>query len=166
MGCRPVSSGCDHCVGLQLHNDWLRANGRPTTSSLQPPALQQPEISRVRTFAREDHVVVAPGSDLFDEAISDEQLDYIILTIASRPDVLFYWFTKHAERQRDYLLALASYPNTPGSRPRPKWPLANVRIGVSVEDNNTYRARAPYLFETPAMFRIVRFKPVLGPVDI
>src|SRR3546814_6748063 len=57
MGCRPVSSGCDHCVGLQLHNDWLRANGRPTTSSLQPPALQQPEISRVRTFAREDHVV-------------------------------------------------------------------------------------------------------------
>src|SRR3546814_2379824 len=82
MGCRPVSSGCDHCVGLQLHNDWLRANGRPTTSSLQPPALQQPEISRVRTFAREDHVVVAPGSDLFDEAISDEQLDYIILTIA------------------------------------------------------------------------------------
>src|SRR3546814_17687473 len=71
---------------------------------------------RVRTFAREDHVVVAPGSDLFDEAISDEQLDYIILTIASRPDVLFYWFTKHAERQRDYLLALASYPNRSEAR--------------------------------------------------
>src|SRR3546814_12222944 len=86
MGCRPVSSGCDHCVGLQLHNDWLRANGRPTTSSLQPPALQQPEISRVRTFAREDHVVVAPGSDLFDDEIRDEQLDYIILTHASRPE--------------------------------------------------------------------------------
>lgn len=166
MGCRPVSSGCEHCVGLKLHNNWLRQNGRPTTSTLQPPTLQQPEIGRVRAFAREDHVVVAPGSDLFDEAISDEQLDYIILAIASRPDVLFYWFTKHAERQRDYLLALSTYPNTPGSRPRPKWPLANVRIGVSVEDNDTYRQRAPYLFETPASFRIVRFEPVLGPIDI
>lgn len=166
MGCRKVSSGCERCVGVQLQNDWLSRNGRPPSAELMAPQVVQSEFARVKTFAREDHIVVAPGSDLFDEAISDEQLDRIILAIESRPDVLFYWFSKHAERQRDYLLALASYPHAPGDRVRPHWPLANVRIGVSVEDGATYRARAPYLFETPAMFRILRFEPVLGPIDI
>src|SRR3546814_12414467 len=107
---------------------------------------------RVRTFAREDHVVVAPGSDLFDEAISDEQLDYIILTIASRPDVLFYWFTNHAQRPRHYLLALPSYPHTPASPPRPTFPLATLPFGSPFHAHNPFPSPPPYLFLTPPIF--------------
>ncbi|NKF24135.1 DUF5131 family protein [Solimonas marina] len=166
MGCRPVSAGCEHCVGLKLQNDWLARNGRPASPTLLPPWVQTSELARVSGFSREDHVVVAPGSDLFDEGVSDDQRDQIIHAIESRPDVLFYWFTKHADRQRDYLLALAAYPHAPGEPLRPRWPLQNVRIGVSVEDAASYRERAPYLFETPAVFRILRFEPLLEPIDV
>ncbi|MGH8445942.1 MAG: DUF5131 family protein [Solimonas sp.] len=166
LGCRPVSVGCEHCTGLKLQNAWLTRNGRETHTKLQAPIELAQEYERIKHFARDAQVVVAPGSDLFDEAVSDATRDHIIRSIASRPDVLFYWFTKHADRQRDYLLALSAFKATPGTAPRPVWPLPNVRIGVSIEDDDTYRQRAPFLFETPAMFRILRFEPLLGPVNI
>lgn len=49
--------------------------------------------------------------------------------------------------------------------PAGPWPLPNVHLGVSVEDQATADARIPMLFELPAALRWVSYEPALGPVN-
>ena len=46
------------------------------------------------------------------------------------------------------------------------WPLPNVWLGTSIEDQATADARIPPLLETPASVRFVSAEPLLGPVDL
>jgi protein gp37 len=45
------------------------------------------------------------------------------------------------------------------------WPLPNVWLGVSVEDQQRADERLPHLLRTPAAVRWVSAEPLLGPVD-
>ena len=47
-----------------------------------------------------------------------------------------------------------------------RWPLANVWLGVSVEDQATADERIPLLLQTPAAVRFISAEPLLGPVDL
>lgn len=46
------------------------------------------------------------------------------------------------------------------------WPLPNVWLGVSVEDQATANERIPLLLKTPAAVRWISAEPLLGPVDL
>lgn len=46
------------------------------------------------------------------------------------------------------------------------WPLPNVWLGVSVEDQTRADERIPHLLATPAAIRFVSAEPLLGPLDI
>lgn len=46
-----------------------------------------------------------------------------------------------------------------------KWPLPNVWLGVSVE-NNEHRHRITVLQQTPAAIRFISYEPALGPLDL
>ncbi|WP_321385697.1 phage Gp37/Gp68 family protein [Rhizobium sp.] len=46
------------------------------------------------------------------------------------------------------------------------WPLPNVWLGVSVEDQRRADERIPILLDTPAAIRWISAEPLLGPVDI
>ena len=48
----------------------------------------------------------------------------------------------------------------------PQWPLPNVWIGTSIEDQATADARIPHLLATPAAVRFTSAEPLLGPVDL
>jgi len=50
--------------------------------------------------------------------------------------------------------------------PAGRWPLPNVWLGVSVEDQATADERIPVLLETPAAIRWVSYEPAIGPVDL
>ena len=45
------------------------------------------------------------------------------------------------------------------------WPLPNVWLGVSAEDQSRAYERVPELLATPAAIRFVSYEPALGPVD-
>lgn len=47
-----------------------------------------------------------------------------------------------------------------------KWPLPNLWLGVSVEDQDSAVDRIPYLLDTPAAVRFVSVGPLLGPIDL
>ena len=49
---------------------------------------------------------------------------------------------------------------------RSRWPLPNVWLGVSVEDQATADERIPLLLDTPAAVRFVSAEPLLGPIDL
>jgi protein gp37 len=46
------------------------------------------------------------------------------------------------------------------------WPLPNVHLGVSVEDQQRAEERVPLLLETPAEVRWLSCEPLLGPLDL
>jgi protein gp37 len=46
------------------------------------------------------------------------------------------------------------------------WPLPNVWLGVSCEDQPRADERIPLLLETPAAVRFVSVEPLLGPIDV
>ncbi len=47
-----------------------------------------------------------------------------------------------------------------------KWPLPNVWLGVSVEDQKRADVRIPILLDTPAAIRWISAEPLLGPINI
>lgn len=49
---------------------------------------------------------------------------------------------------------------------RDNWPLSNVWLGVSAEDQERADKRIPLLLLTPAAVRFVSLEPLLGPVDL
>jgi protein gp37 len=52
------------------------------------------------------------------------------------------------------------------SEPMSRWPLPNVWLGVSVEDQARADERIPLLLQTPAAVRFLSCEPLLGPVDL
>jgi protein gp37 len=46
------------------------------------------------------------------------------------------------------------------------WPLPNVHLGVSVEDQKTADERIPLLLDVPAAVRWISAEPLLGPIDL
>jgi len=47
-----------------------------------------------------------------------------------------------------------------------KWPLFNVWLGVTAENQQAADERIPILLQTPAVIRFVSCEPLLGPIDL
>lgn len=77
----------------------------------------------------------------------------------------FRW--AHNRRDAGYLADCISASDNPCATGRAGrlWPLPNVWLGVSAEDQPRADERIPHLLETPAAVRWVSLEPLLGPVD-
>jgi protein gp37 len=178
-GCTKVSPGCDHCYaetfaerfrGVAGHHF---ANGFDVT--LRPERLGQP-----LRWRRPRRVFVNSMSDLFHDAVPDEYIAEVFAVMAAANWHTFQVLTKRHGRLRSLL-------NSPAFRelvqlesatlahegidiitnnPWENWPLPNVWIGCSVEDQQWADIRIPALLDTPAACRFLSCEPLLGPVDL
>jgi len=127
---------------------------------------------------RPRRIFVNSMSDLFHENVPDEWIDRIFAVMALCPQHIFQVLTKQPERMRKYLLgksdknhraavwmAMASFDEGLGM-PCPEWPLPNVWLGVSVEDQDVLNKRVWTLLKTPAAVRFLSAEPLLGPLDL
>ena len=118
-------------------------------------------------------------SDLFHEDLPDEAIDKVFAVMALSPQHTFQVLTKRAERMREYLTRIDQEPAQetarriaaawPGNHPIPReivFPLPNVWLGVSTEDQARADERIPDLLATPAAVRFLSCEPLLGPVDL
>jgi protein gp37 len=122
-------------------------------------------------------VFVNSMSDLFHEALPDEAIDHMFAVMALCPHLTFQVLTKRPKRMMEYLSSdernMASMMAedallqelTGGETMGRRWPLPNVWLGVSVENQETAYERIPLLLQTPAAVRFVSYEPALGPVD-
>ena len=136
-------------------------------------------------------VFVNSMSDLFHEKLTNEQIAAVFGVMAACPQHTFQILTKRAARMREWFafmgadapgrvanaevrgcsLAAARVFGTsvaalhPVVRGEVPWPLPNVWLGVSAEDQAAADARIPQLLDTPAAIRWVSYEPALGPVD-
>ncbi|OYZ15612.1 MAG: hypothetical protein B7Y35_05970 [Sphingomonadales bacterium 28-64-96] len=133
--------------------------------------------------------------DLFHEAVPDAWIDRQFAVMALTPQHTHMVLTKRPERMRAYMTGLGSNvsdglrlawrknaiadaafdlrgssgPNGERRYPPqhwPEWPLPNVWLGTSVEDQRAADERIPHLLATPAAVRFLSCEPLLGPVDL
>lgn len=175
-GCAKVSQGCKNCYALR---DWPRLAANPKTVYFgreftdvrcHPDRLEQP-----MRWTKPRMIFVNSMSDLFHDDVPDEFIDRVFAVMARARHHTFQVLTKRPERMREYLntsdrigrVAAASHevPYCAMEWIR-EWPLPNVWLGVSVEDQATAAERIPLLLDTPAAVRWVSAEPCLGPIDL
>lgn len=171
-GCTKVSPGCDNCYAETFAERFRGTPGHHFEQGfdmvLRPERLDEP-----LKWKKPRRVFVNSMSDLFHEAIPDEYIVEVFARMWWSPAHTFQVLTKRHGRMRSLLprveeplrqrerdLALVDHP-TPLT-----WPLPNVWLGVSVEDQKWADIRVPALLDTPAAVRWLSCEPLLGPVDL
>lgn len=72
----------------------------------------------------------------------------------------------HLMESKAWPVASEGDPEDPSDITLKTWPLPNVWLGVSVEDQKRADERIPDLLATPAAVRWISAEPLLGPVDL
>ena len=192
-GCSRVTDGCRNCYAEDQAArivkqdrergvpegegayDGLLARGGLWNGQIKivPELLDQP----IR-WTKPRKIFVNSMSDLFHENVSEETIQRIFAVMASSPQHQFQILTKRAKRMRDLLkgkdlrwvvnaqMALTNEGVIPPGNHNISWPLSNVWLGVSVEDQATANERVPYLLDTPAAVRWLSMEPLLGPASL
>ena len=177
-GCTKVSPGCDHCYAETIAHRFAGTKAYPDgfQVTLRPERLDQP--LRWRGSKR---VFVNSMSDLFHDDVPDEYIGSVFEVMAKAPQHTFQILTKRPGRMRSLLKRWAAQgtaedwagPGTAVFRRADKvwvgpirWPLPNVWLGVSAEDQRWADVRIPVLLDTPAVVRFVSAEPLLGALDL
>lgn len=170
VGCTKVTPGCDHCYAETLVNRFAGSKGFPErfdTMVLRPHFLDLP-----LRWRKPRRVFVNSLSDLFHADVPDEFIAQVFAVMAACPQHTFQLLTKRHGRMRsllnsgEFFSAVADHAIEACGLPGIPWPLPNVWLGVSVEDQARADLRIPALLETPAAVRWVSAEPLLGDVDL
>ena len=158
-GCAPVSSGCASCLSANVIGFYSRRNAeerlvRPTASGyrwsgltkLRPDALVDPF-----EWPSESRVVVCSHSDLFQDGVPEEFIadafdvmantDHTYLISTKRPHRMAEWFSSATGVNARNTIESQGY----------EWPLSNVWLGTSVENQAAANHRIPPLLSVPGL---------------
>lgn len=187
--CEKVSPGCEHCYSEHANSRCLPKNGTGLPFDRRSRDLVDIEIDEKILMQplhwREPRkVFVCSQTDLFGEFVPDELIDRVFALMALSRQHTFQVLTKRASRMRDYLLSRKTSsrwwkaacprgyafdfqsPLDGGTYSLLPFPLPNVWLGVSCEDQQRADERIRDLLETPAAVRFVSAEPLLGSVDL
>jgi protein gp37 len=192
LGCSKVSPGCDHCYAItqatirggnphpkvaaafagltertEGGQDWTGRVNLLTERLTQPLSWRKPKRIFVNSLA-----------DLFHEDVPDDFIVQVFAVMASAQRHSFQVLTKRHGRMRSLLSSSAFQAavtsaaarllrvGQPDFRALDVWPLPNVWLGVSAEDQHWAAIRVHALLATPAAVRWVSAEPLIGPIDL
>jgi protein gp37 len=105
-------------------------------------------------------------SDLFHEGVPDEYIGKVFLNMAMADQHTFQVLTKRPERMAAWMKGFGARLGVPLSGLGLSWPLPNVWLGTSVENQYWVDQRLPHLAEVPAAVRFLSVEPLLKPVNL
>jgi protein gp37 len=191
-GCAKVSPGCDHCYAETFAERWRGTPGHHFEQGfdlrLWPDRLVLP-----LKWRKPRRIFVNSMSDLFHDDVPDGFIHQVFAVMAATPQHTYQILTKRHGRMRTLLrdecrcggghqpgihfksaIDWVATPHSPEYVPglplrlyhQIQWPLPNVWVGVSVENQQWADIRIPALRDTPAAVRWLSCEPLLGPVDL
>jgi len=189
-GCSPVSEGCQNCYARRMAKRLAGRCGYPKDDpfrvTLHPERLEEP-----LGWKKSRHVFICSMGDLFHEDVPFYFITKVFAIMALRPQHIFIILTKRPGRMKEwfkYIQCLAARtPAAPvrsvpyndgrycevlrhffhkGGRIDRNWPLHNVWLGVTTENQQRADERIPLLLQIPAAVRFVSCEPLLEPVDL
>jgi len=184
------SAQCPYCYARRMAKR-LKAMNSPRYANGFAPTFHPEALSEPLHWRKPRRVFVCSMGDLFDPAITDEQIAAVFGVMAACPQHTFQVLTKQAKQMREWfaryegtsgagassyaatMQAVALEPGTAESSvnwyevtKRQPWPLPNVTLMVTAENQATADERIPHLLATPAAVRGVSLEPLLRPVDL
>jgi protein gp37 len=181
-GCDRISPSCDHCYALTLakrlkamgqpkyQNDGdLRTSGPGFGLAMHPDALTEP-----LRWRKPRRVFVNSMSDVGHARVSPAFLARVFAVMLAAERHTFQMLTKRPKHLRTVLgrpgfaaqverLARREYGGGQMPAGNDGWPLPNVWLGTSVEDDE-HTWRADELRQAPAAVRFLSLEPLLGPL--
>lgn len=179
-GCDVLSPGCTNCYAMRLAGTRLKHHktrkGLTTMTKTGPVwngevRFNEELLDQPLRWRRPRMIFVAAHGDLFYERVPDEVIDKVFAVAALCPQHTFQILTKRAARMRDYIQSVdpAALNEINGQQltPELKWPLQNVWLGVSVEDQMRADERRDALIDLAEQGWLtwVSYEPALGPVN-
>lgn len=168
-GCTPISEGCANCyakrMAHRLRGRFGYAADEPFKVTLHPERLEEPFRWR-----KPRRVFVCSMSDLFHPDVPYEFVLRVLAVMAEVRQHTFQILTKRPQRMQEVLThptvaADVWLQTTRGVDDRtPEWPLPNVWLGVTAENQARADERIPILLKTPAAVHFISCEPLLGPL--
>lgn len=175
------------------HGLTRKVNGRIVWTGAMRLA-PEPLFMKPFRWKKPKRIFVNSMGDLFHDAIPDALIDRVMAVVALNPQHTFQILTKRPDRMAGYCSApetpdriydivcdmtlelalrvalIADPAHERHAPPAPRvylgrWPLPNVWLGVSAEDQTRAEQRIPLLLATPAAKRFVSAEPLLGRID-
>lgn len=194
-GCSRVSDGCRNCyaegqaariIAMDRGRgvpegegayDGLLAKGGQWNGLIK---VVEDAIHQPLRWQKPRRIFVNSMSDLFHENVPDKVIDRIFAVMALACRHTFQVLTKRPERMKTYLNTpnregiikgsawelLGHMPTQSNAGMKAPWPLPNVWLGVSIENQAAADERIPLLLESPAAVRWLSMEPLLGPVEL
>lgn len=179
-------------LGRCLHDDEYGVNPGVLRFREQPYFFRGPVYREDQVLQRPLHwrkprmIFVGSRTDIFHEDIPFEQIDRLFAVMGLCPQHTFQILTKRPRRMFEYFRIttgddermacreasiaatriLAELGRDQGQYLFADWPLPNVWLGVTAEDQERADERVPFLLKCPAAVRFVSHEPALGPVDL
>lgn len=155
-----LGARCTRCAGT----------GRAGVGDTTGVQMHEDRLDMPLRWRKPRKVFVCSMADLFHDAVPDDYVARVFAVMALSPQHTFQVLTKRPARMRALLTSadfredvidhMCWYDN-PAEVPRPHWPLPNVWLGVSVEDQTAADLRIPILLDTPAAVRWLSCEPLL-----
>lgn len=190
-GCTAVSAGCDNCfaasIALRFSAPGLPYEGLATQGEGGHPEwtgkimLVPDHLADPLRWREPRGVFVNSMSDLFHPGVPIGFIDQVFAVMAAarrhtfqvltkRPQIMANYLAdpgvqERIERAGDDLAGTLGWCNLGGDWPGFPWPLPNVWVGASVE-NQRATSRINALMRCPATVRFLSCEPLLGPLDL
>lgn len=156
--------------------------GRVRVDAHRVVVLDESKLAEVLARKKPTRYFWCDMTDLFGSWVPDGWIDRCFATMALTPQHTHQVLTKRTELMAAYLVmiederdmqrwgnAAAEIANSPCASGRIEdcdWPLPNVWLGTSCENQPTADERIPHLLNCPAAVRFLSCEPLLGPIDL
>ncbi len=188
-GCNLLSPGCKNCYAMSIaarfSGPGMPYEGLAYRTTQGPKwtgkiMLVHDALLQPMRWSKPRKVFVNSMSDLFHDGIPDSFIDECFAVMALAGQHTYQILTKRSARMRQYLSdphcgqrVFAAMRAITGADldhsiefKQPKWPLRNVWMGISAENQEYLQERIDDLFYTPAAVRWLSLEPLLGRIDL
>jgi protein gp37 len=187
--CEKVSPGCKNCYSSATQPRFGLPQFQEQRNGVVEPFFDASKLTEVLRRKAPTKWFWCDMTDMFGDWVPFEWVAACFGVMAATPQHTHQVLTKRPARALEFFRWLQDKTDRghmdPSSRcwseamratehdpvvravsPRPPWPLPNVHLGVSVEDQRRADERIPLLLQCPAAVRWVSAEPLLGPVDL
>lgn len=177
--CERISAGCQFCYSSRLQSRFKMAEFRADQRQGVEVFFDYGRLREVLTRRKPTKWFWCDMTDLFGDWVEEAWIDKVFAVCALTPQHTHQILTKRPERMRAYIEARAHRAMFWKDAARSlgyalEWegislvpfPLRNVWLGVSGEDQDTVTKRTHVLLETPAAVRFLSLEPMMSEVDL